>query len=135
MKSARHGTRTSAVEVTNVSQHGFWLFLGDRELFLPFDQFPWFKDAPIGKIMNVQRLQPHHLYWPDLDVDIAVDSIDHPSRYPLVSRQQLGTSSPGRNARNAKPRNRVSGADSGQKGCVRFVAVIRYPSISYSERG
>jgi hypothetical protein len=27
-----------------------------------------------------------HLFWPDLDVDLAVDSIHHPERYPLVSR-------------------------------------------------
>lgn len=27
-------------EVTNVSQHGFWILLDDQELFLPFDEFP-----------------------------------------------------------------------------------------------
>ena len=34
-------------EVTNISHHGFWVFLGDRELFLPFEEFPWFKEAPV----------------------------------------------------------------------------------------
>src|SRR3546814_7518272 len=29
---------------------------------------------------------PQHLYWPDLDIDLAVDSIRHPERFPLVSR-------------------------------------------------
>jgi hypothetical protein len=28
------------IEVTNVSKHGFWLLLGDQEVFLPFEQFP-----------------------------------------------------------------------------------------------
>jgi hypothetical protein len=70
-------------EVTNISRHGFWLFLGDRELFLPFDEFPWFENAPVKAILNVERPQPHHLYWPDLDVDLSVDSIEHPERYPL----------------------------------------------------
>jgi hypothetical protein len=87
MKSAQPGQPISVVEVTNVSQHGFWLLLGSRELFLPFAQFPWFKDAPIGKLLNVECPQPHHLYWPDLDVDLAVESIEHPERFPLVSRQ------------------------------------------------
>src|SRR5438128_1297481 len=87
MKSGRRGTRTSGVEVTNISKHGFWLLIGARELFLPFDDFPWFKDAPIGKILNVQLPQPHHLYWPELDVDLAVDSIEHPDRFPLLSRR------------------------------------------------
>jgi hypothetical protein len=74
--------------VTNVSVHGFWLLVADRELFLPFAQFPWFREAAIGAITNVQRPSPHHLYWPDLDIDLAVESIEHPERYPLVSKAQ-----------------------------------------------
>ena len=27
-----------------------------------------------------------HLYWPDLDIDLAVESIDHPEQFPLVSK-------------------------------------------------
>ena len=86
MKFAKLGKRTSAVEVTNVSVHGFWLLLEDKEHFLSFEQFPWFRDAPIGQLVNVERPSAHHLYWPDLDVDLAVESIDHPERFPLVSK-------------------------------------------------
>ena len=86
MTSVLPGARTLGVEVTNVSVHGFWLMLGTEELFVPFSQFPWFKDAPIAKLMNVELVQPHHLYWPDLDVDLAVDSIRHPEKFPLVAR-------------------------------------------------
>ena len=85
MPSALPGNSTSAAEVTNVSPHGFWLLLAGRELFLPFDQFPWFRDARIRELTNVSLPSPHHLYWPDLDIDLAVDSIEHPERYPLVS--------------------------------------------------
>ncbi len=88
MRSVPRGKHTSAVEVTNVSTHGFWLFIDDREVFLSFKDFPWFRDASIGEISNVQRPHPHHLYWPDLDIDLAVDSIHHPERYPLVSKVQ-----------------------------------------------
>jgi len=74
------------VEVTNVSPHGFWLFVGDRELFVPFKEFPWFREASVREITNIQLPSPHHLYWPDLDVDLAVESIEHPEKYPLVSQ-------------------------------------------------
>jgi uncharacterized protein DUF2442 len=80
------GTNTSPAEVTNISQHGFWLLIDDRELFLPFDEFPWFKTAIVEAILNVERPQPHHLYWPDLDVDLTIDSIEHPEKYPLKAR-------------------------------------------------
>jgi hypothetical protein len=79
-------TLRSNVEVTNVSPHGFWLLIGEDERFLPFKVFPWFRDASIAELTNVELPSPHHLYWPDLDVDLAVESIEHPEQYPLVSR-------------------------------------------------
>jgi hypothetical protein len=86
MKSAAPGPSTSPVEVTNVSPHGFWLFIGQRELFVAFRDFPWFKEASIAAITRVELPSPHHLYWPELDVDLAVESIEHPEKYPLVSQ-------------------------------------------------
>ena len=86
MKSAKLGRHTSAVEITNVSVHGFWLLIEDKEHFVSFDQFPWFRDAAIGQFVNVELPSAHHLYWPDLDVDLAVESIEHPERFPLVSK-------------------------------------------------
>jgi hypothetical protein len=86
MKSALLGEDTSRVEVLNVSRHGFWLLIAAEELFVPFDQFPWFRDASIAQITNVSLPSPHHLYWPDLDVDLAIESIRHPEMFPLVSK-------------------------------------------------
>ena len=88
MNSAALGRNTSPVEVTNVSTHGFWLFVGEREHFVAFAEFPWFRDAAIGAITNVQLPSPRHLYWPDLDIDLAVESLEHPEKYPLVSKAQ-----------------------------------------------
>jgi len=86
MRSELRGTRTSGVEVTNVSPHRFWLLADGRELFVPFEAFPWFEDATVRQLALVERPSPDHLYWPALDVDLAVDSLEHPERYPLVSR-------------------------------------------------
>jgi len=86
MKSGKRGTPISAVEVTNVSRNGFWLLVGEKERFVAFQEFPWFRDARIAELLNVELPSPHHLYWPDLDVDLAVASIDHPEQFPLVSR-------------------------------------------------
>jgi hypothetical protein len=86
MKSAPHGKSTSVAEVTNVSAHGFWILLADEELFLSFAQFPWFRNATIGALTHLEWPSPNHLYWPDLDIDLAVESIRHPEHFPLVSR-------------------------------------------------
>jgi hypothetical protein len=86
MKSASPGRSTSAAEVGNVSPDGFWLLVGDEELFVPFAEFPWFRDASIKQICHVEMPSAHHLHWPDLDIDLAVESIRDPANFPLVSK-------------------------------------------------
>lgn len=80
------GTATSAAEVTNISQHGFWMLIDAQEFFLSFTDFPWFKQSTIDAILRVERPAPGHLHWPQLDVDLSLDAITHPERYPLTSR-------------------------------------------------
>jgi Protein of unknown function (DUF2442) len=85
MKSETLGTDTSEVEVTQISRHGIWLLLGEKEHFLSFANFPWFKDASVSSIQNVELLNEHHLYWADLDIDLAVESIEQPEQFPLIA--------------------------------------------------
>jgi hypothetical protein len=81
-----HGTITSAAEVTNISRHGFWMLLGDEELLLSYEQFPWFKQATVAQITHVERPTPDHLYWPSLDIELTVSSIRRPQDFPIMSR-------------------------------------------------
>ena len=81
-----HGASTSGVEVTHVSQHGFWLLLKDEELLVPFSEFPWFKGITIDQLSKVELPSENHLYWPQLDIDICVDSIRNPKAFPLISK-------------------------------------------------
>jgi len=70
--------------VLNISKHGLWLLVHQDEYFLPFESFPWFEDASVSSILNVELPQQHHLYWPDLDVDLELESIESPEEYPLM---------------------------------------------------
>lgn len=86
MKSVTLGTNISKPEVTNISKHGFWILIGAEELFLPFKEFPRFKNATVQAILKVELHGEDHLHWPDLDVDLTLESIRHPEKYPLVSK-------------------------------------------------
>lgn len=112
MRSAAPGRSTSPVEVTNVSPQGFWLLISETELFVPFSDFPCFNEASIAAITRVELPSPHHLYWPDLDIDLAVDSITHPERHPLVSKAQpnrrLQPTSRAHRKAKSKPRSRAA---------------------------
>jgi hypothetical protein len=44
------------------------------------------QQATVHAILNLERPVPQHLRWPDLDVDLAVESIEHPERYPFKSK-------------------------------------------------
>ena len=83
MKSSSVGTNTSGVEVLNISTNGIWLYVRGKEYFLPYADFPWFKNARLSEIRNVRLLHGHHLSWEDLDVDLDLDSLEHSDRYPL----------------------------------------------------
>ena len=89
MNSTTHGEPISAVEITNISPQGIWLLLGDEELMMDFENFPWFRSATIAQLTRVERPSPNHLYWPDLDIDVAVESIRQPGAFPLVSRSGM----------------------------------------------
>jgi hypothetical protein len=105
-KSAKPGKSTSPVEVTNVSRQGFWLFVDDRELFVPFAMFPWFFAASIAEIVDVERPSPDHLHWPLLDIDLALESIEDPRKFPLVSRVRRKASPKSARRRSATGRAR-----------------------------
>lgn len=84
MKLKTLGKNISEVEVSNISLHGFWLYISGSEYFLSFNQYPWFKKAKIKEIFDVHLLNRFHLYWPKLDVDLEIDSIENPEQYPLI---------------------------------------------------
>lgn len=86
MKSKIVGRSTLEVEVTNISKHGFWLLIGENEYFLPFTDFPWFKDARISEISDVSFMNTQHLFWNKLDIDLTLNMIQNPQDYPLISK-------------------------------------------------
>ena len=83
MSSKAPGKNAQAAEITNISNNGIWILAEGKELFMSYEDFPWFKDAPVGKILKVEELNAGHFYWPDLDVDLTLEIIEHPERFPL----------------------------------------------------
>jgi hypothetical protein len=69
--------------VSHIDTHGLWLWVKDKEYFLSYDEYPWFKEAKVNQILNVKLLHGFHLYWPELDVDLEIGSLDRPQDYPL----------------------------------------------------
>ena len=66
------GIVTSKAEVVRVTPFGIWLAYGDKEFFLDYDLFPWFRNTTINKIFHLEVPADEHLYWPELDVDLEL---------------------------------------------------------------
>ena len=84
MNCSTLGASTSPAEVTNIDHFGFWLLVENKEYFLPYEDFPWFRGATVDQILNVQLLFGDHLSWPDLDVDLCLETLQSPESFPLI---------------------------------------------------
>ena len=80
------GSSTSA-SVLMINAQGIMLSVLGNDYFLSYNRIPWMKDAPISSVLNVQMSGSEAIEWPDLDVDLEIESLRHPERYPLVIKR------------------------------------------------
>ncbi len=75
--------KSISFSVENITPFGIGLFVKGKEYFLRYRDYPCFRDQILSAIQDVQLLHGHHLYWPQLDVDLEIDNLEHPEKYPL----------------------------------------------------
>ena len=94
MKKKR-GTRSSPKKakpaVLNLSPFGMWLLVDQIEYFVDFSRYPWFREAKLSEILHVQAGFETGIYWPDLDLDVSLEALQYPERFPLVANYSLKT--------------------------------------------
>jgi hypothetical protein len=83
MNLGKRGKNISVSEVSAIGRDGFWVISHDREFFVPFDNYPVFRQATVEQIYAVEEIGPDQLRWEALDVDIEVAALEHPERFPL----------------------------------------------------
>lgn len=85
-KSSTRGTPTSRdVEVLALTPHALWIWVRGREHMLDYARFPWFRGASVEDVERCE-LRFDHLHWPRLDIDLHLDSLEDPDRFPLLSK-------------------------------------------------
>ena len=84
--SKNNSSNTSA-SVLMINAQGIMLSICGHDYFLSYNRIPWMQDAPIRNVLNVQMSGDEAIEWPDLDVDLEIDSLRHPERYPLVIKR------------------------------------------------
>ena len=85
MKSLKNGKNISA-SIENITKFGVWLLVNSKEYYLNYRDYPYFQDKTAKAIKNIRLLHGYHLYWPQLDVDLEIDNLENPEKYPLKSQ-------------------------------------------------
>ena len=73
-------------QITSIEQDGFWLLTEEAEFFVPFERYPAFQKARVEQIFNFEQ-DDDTFYWSELDIDIELDALKHPEKYPLIFRE------------------------------------------------
>ena len=84
----RNNTSVSEMEaeVTNISPFGIWILVNGEEFFMSYKEYPFFENAPIKAVAILEVDSFGNLHWPELDVDIEIDSLRNSEDYPLIYR-------------------------------------------------
>ena len=78
------------VLVGAVTARGFWLRLEAKDVFVAYRAFPWFREFTLRELAGVRRPAAQHLRWPEFDIDLELDAIEHPGKYQLVEKRLRG---------------------------------------------
>jgi len=73
-----------------IAPEGIVISLQGQDYFLSYNRVPWMKDATINEVLDVRMSGKNAIEWPKLDIDLEVESLRHPERYPLlIKRNEL----------------------------------------------
>ena len=78
---------STSASVLMINAQGIMISVKGQDYFLSYNRIPWMRDAAIRSVLNVQMCGPDAIEWPDLDVDLEIDSLRYPERYPLVIKR------------------------------------------------
>lgn len=84
---SKSNTNSTLVSVLMINAQGIMLSVLGNDYFISYNRIPWMQDAPIRSVLNVQMSGTRAIEWPDHDVDLEIESLQHPERYPLVMKR------------------------------------------------
>jgi hypothetical protein len=73
-------------KVLTITSGGVLVEIEEGEFFLPYSRVPWFKNAPVADVLDVRMSGKRSIRWNKLDVDLEVESLLYPDKYPLVAK-------------------------------------------------
>lgn len=80
-------SQNTSVSVLMINTQGIMLSVLGNDYFISYNRMPWLKDARICDVLNVQMVGRAAIGWAALDIDLEIESLKHPERYPLIMKR------------------------------------------------
>ncbi len=84
---SENNTSNTSVSVLMINGQGIMITVGGQDFFLSYNRIPWMREASIKDVLNVQMCGDEAIEWPALDVDLEIESLRYPERYPLLIKR------------------------------------------------
>ena len=78
---------SSSASVLMINSDGIMLNVCVKDYFLSYHRVPWMRDASISHVLDVRMSGRNAIEWPALDVDLEIESLQHPERFPLIIKR------------------------------------------------
>ena len=78
---------STSVSVLMINAQGIALSVQGRDYFISYNRMPWLRDARISEVLNVRMQGRAAIEWSELGVDLEIESLKHPERYPLIMKR------------------------------------------------
>ena len=83
----KNNSQPTSVAVLMINAQGMLISVQGQDYFLSYNCVPWLRDARISSVLNVRMSGARSIEWPELDIDLEVESLRHPERYPLLVKR------------------------------------------------
>ena len=83
----KSNSQDTQVRVLMINDKGIMLSVKGNDYFISYNRIPWMKNACISDALDVQMSGRNAIEWPKLDIDLEIDSLKHPERYPLIMKR------------------------------------------------
>lgn len=84
---SKNNTANTLASVLMINADGIMLSVCGHDYFLSYNRIPWMRDASISSVLDVRMSGQNAIEWPALDVDLEIESLKHPERYPLIIKR------------------------------------------------
>jgi hypothetical protein len=70
-----------------INGQGIMISVCGQDYFLSYNRIPWMREASINDVLDVRMCGSEAIEWPRLDIDLEIESLRHPERYPLLIKR------------------------------------------------